>query len=152
MGQCLGLVAKPVVPAAEAEDEAVDGSALLNPVIMADVSLDSLGDPTCHRPEVTMRDAEVAFIEEHREELVAATTEIKLERVVKEQLAPLMDAETAEFFKVCVSFVCYYSQFLLFPLSAGAPIQWVSTTIRSVLNDEINYVSHISCLAETFSP
>lgn len=145
MGQCLGLVAKPVVPAAEAEDEAVDGSALLNPVIMADVCLDSPGDPTCHRPEVTMRDAEVAFIEEHREELVAATTEIKLERVVKEQLAPLMDAETAEFFKVCVSFfVCYYSQFLLFPLSAGAPTQWAFTTIRSVLNDEINKVSHIS--------
>jgi hypothetical protein len=119
MGQCLGLVAKAVGPAATAEDEAVDGSALLNLVMMADVTADSPGDPTCVHPDITMRPAEVALIEQFRSELVKSTitTQIKLERVVDE-LALWIPKDKANYFKVCVSIFyplfCYYSKFLLF--------------------------------------
>jgi hypothetical protein len=115
MGQCLGLVAKAVGPAATADDEAVDGSALLNPVMMADVTA---GEPTCVYPDITMRPTEVDLIEKWRVELVKVniTTQIKLERVVDE-LAPWIPKDKADYFKVCVSIFyplfCYYSQFLL---------------------------------------
>jgi hypothetical protein len=138
MGQCLGLVAKAVVPAAATEDEAVDGSALLYPVIMADLSADdSPGEPTCGRPVATMRPEEVKHIEKNRSELVkeTVTSQISLERVVDE-LAQWIPKDKVAYFKVCVSIVLFV--LLLFPisfvsslsfLSPDAPTQWAFTSI-----------------------
>jgi hypothetical protein len=138
MGQCLGLVAKAVGPAATADDEAVDGSALLNPVMMADVTA---GEPTCVHPDITMRPTEVDLIEEWRGDLVKVniTTQIKLERVVDE-LAPWIPKDKADYFKVCVSIFLPFVLLLfpisfvssLSPLSPDAPTQWAFTAIRSV--------------------
>lgn len=129
MGQCLGLVAKAFVPAAAPDDEAVDGSLLLNPLMMANVTADSPGDLTCVHPDTTMLPKQVALIERNRSELVSITTQINLERVVDE-LAPWIPKDKADYFKVCVSIVLFV--LLLFPisfvsslslLSPGAPTQ-----------------------------